>query len=354
MRPLDVPTPIDAAELRMVTHVASSIRSGSSPAWPKAPCIDTSSYTSTAAPSCLGDIALLVTGEFRSFLPPWRPRDNHWKGLDPDSVWNKIFERVVQPNGPADLFIHSWRSDLAHQLIARLPTPPCASICEEYGEQYVHRVLARYSGFRYIHGFLRFNNSRETPHIVDFFYKRFAALQLLERFERKRRRAYKTIVLTRPDVVMLSRVEVPATLEPSTIYVHGSDHHHDSTDTDTNVDPIQRGMCGQMPNDWFAYGDRKSMQAYLSAFPQLPSLHSRMRATPGSCDWWRCHNYRYNFTFLNNAEAYLGFHLRSEGLRCRELQEATPRVRMVLPPTRRRDWGPGWERPPEGWDSTPS
>ena len=81
------------------------------------------------------------------------------------------------------------------------------------------------------------------------------------------------------------------------------------------------------------------MEAYLSAFLELPQLHATMRKTPGSCDWWRCHNYRYNFTFLTNAEAYLGFHLRQRGLRCRELISSEPSVHLALPSTRQRDWG---------------
>lgn len=289
-------------------------------------------------------MAVLVTGEFRGFNAPWRPRDHHWKGLEPAKVWSRLYDHVVTPNGPADLFIHSWTGETAQRMVALLPARPCVSVCESYGDDYFRRVLTQYQGFRYIHGFLRFNNSRETPHIVDFFYKRYAGLQMLVRFEQRRQRPYRAVVLTRPDVVVLTKIVVPQGLEPSTIYLHDSDHHHDSTDRDTDADPIARGLCGQMPNDWFAFGDRSSMQAYLSAFPRLPWLHQRMRATPGSCDWWRCHNYRYNFTFLNNAEAYLGFHLRGEGLKCRELQAETPRVRIVLPPTRMRDWGPGWEK----------
>lgn len=138
---------------------------------------------------------------------------------------------------------------------------------------------------------------------------------------------------------MSQPIVLPPRMSPGTIYMHNTDHHHDSTDRDSTFDPISRGLCGQMPNDWFAFGDRASMRVYLQAFLELPQLHTHMRATPGSCDWWRCHNYRYNFTFLNNAEAYLGFHLRRNGLRCRDLQSAAPPVRMMLPPTRRRDWG---------------
>lgn len=55
---------------------------------------------------------------------------------------------------------------------------------------------------------------------------------------------------------------------------------------------MSHGLCGQMPNDWFAYGARAVMAQYLSAFPSLPKLHQAMRVTPGSCDYWRCHNYR--------------------------------------------------------------
>ena len=51
---------------------------------------------------------------------------------------------------------------------------------------------------------------------------------------------------------------------------------------------------------------------------------------------------RYNHTFLNNGEAYLGFHLRRSGLRCRDIRTlaAGAAVRLALPSTRKRDWGP--------------
>ena len=84
--------------------------------------------------------------------------------------------------------------------------------------------------------------------------------------------------------MLSAAIAVPSALEASTIYLHNSDHHHDSTDTDTDADPIHRRLCGQMPNDWFAYGDRQSMGAYLGAFADLPGIHARMRRTPGSCD----------------------------------------------------------------------
>lgn len=183
-------------------------------------------------------------------------------------------------------------------------------------------------------------------------------LRLLQRFEASRSREYAAVVLSRPDIVIVSKaIEVPRALESGTVYVHNSDHHHDSTDESTDSDPMSRGLCGQMPNDWFAYGDRASMGAYLSAFLTLPELHVRMRATRGSCDWWRCHNYRYNHTFLNSAEAYLGFHLRASSLKCVDVslqqsrseshghRRSAPipngaRAEMRLPLTRKRDWGP--------------
>ena len=334
-RLLDFPTAVDPAEAQRTTRFADP-----SVPWPQSPCSHTSPSASSALPrdACRASVAVLVAGEFRDFLQPYRPGDLHWRNLSAASVWRRLYETVVVPNGPADLFVHSWTSQLAQQLVAEVR--PCASVCEGYDREYVERILVRHQGFRLIRGFLRFNNSRETPHIVDFFFKRYAALQLMEAFEQRRGQAYRAVVLTRPDVVVLSRlIALPSRLKPSTVYVHNSDHHHDSTDMDTTADPIDRALCGQMPNDWFAYGDRASMGTYLRAFIELPQLHAQMRETRGSCDWWRCHNYRYNFTFLNNAEAYLGFHLRRSGLRCSELRAARPAVHMALPPTRRRDWG---------------
>lgn len=269
--------------------------------------------------------------------------DRHWKGVTPQKVWSRLIEAVALPNGPADLFVHSWDTALARELVARLPSPPCASVCEPYGLPYAGRVLANYAGFRLIHGFLRLNHSKETPHVVDFFYKRFAALQLLSRFEVARARRYAAVIVSRPDVYIFSTtidLRRLAPRETGTVYIHDTDHHHDSTDVDTTADPMAHGRCGQMPNDWFAYGDRDVMGQYLSAFPSLPQLHRQMRATPGSCDYWRCHNYRYNHTFLNSAEAYLGFHLRRSGLRCRDVRQLRPPVSMALPSTRQRDWGP--------------
>ena len=333
-RLLDLPTPVDPLESKRTTAY------GLYPnlPWPEPTC---SAAASSASPSCsaAASIAVLVAGEFRDFLPPFKPQHKHWSHLSAESVWRKLYDAVIAVNGPADLFVHSWEGELARKLVTR--SSVCASVCEVYGREYVERVLSRYAGFRVIRGFLRFNNTKETPHIVDFFYKRYAALQLLEAHERRRNQPYRALILTRPDVVVLSKeILVPSDLTPSTIYLHNSDHHHDSTDSDNTADPmVDHGICGQMPNDWFAYGDRRAMGQYLSAFVELPSLHRIMRETKGSCDWWRCHNYRYNFTFLNNAEAYLGFHLRQNKLRCRELQDATPPVKMLLPPTRRRDWG---------------
>ena len=47
-----------------------------------------------------------------------------------------------------------------------------------------------------------------------------------------------------------------------------------------------------------------------------------------------------NHTFLNNGEAHLGFHLRRSGLRCRDVRTMRPSVHLLLPATRKRDWGP--------------
>ena len=63
-----------------------------------------------------------------------------------------------------------------------------------------------------------------------------------------------------------------------------------------------------------------------------------MLSVKGNCVWWKCHNFRYNFSFLINAESYLGFHLREVGLGCRDLARMSPPVALSLPRTRRRDW----------------
>lgn len=358
-RLLDRPSPREdpkAAELRSNPGVWSS----KDQPWPDPACgvggagragsINAHSMRTSSRPGCVAAVAVLVVGEFREFLPPFKPRDARWKDLAPSSVWKRLHEAVVVPNGPGDLFIHSWDSRLVHELVATLAVPPCSAVCERYDDEYLRRILVQHPrSFRLLNGFLRLNNSRETPHIVDFFYKRYAALRTVEQYERDvRRQQYRALLLTRPDVVYMSRtVVVPQTLAPRTIYLQNSDHHHDSTDIDTTADPMDRGLCGQMPNDWFAYGDRDSMREYLGAFLSLSSIHAHMRVTPGSCDWWRCHNYRYNHTFLNNAEAYLGFHLRRTHLKCHDVSRTGSHpVRISLPPTRNRDWGPGWETPP--------
>ena len=225
-RLLDFPTPTSAAESQLTAN--SKSRFADVP-WPEPPCRgNQSSNPLPAVGSCSSDVALLVAGEFREFLPPYKPGERHWKNITPEKVWARLYEAVVKPNGPADLFVHSWDTALARQLVSALPSPPCSSVCETYGEEFASRVLARYDGFRYIRGYLRLNNSKETPHVVDFFYKRYAALKLLERFEASRQRAYRAVVLSRPDVYFLS----PAVhvrhleLEPLTVYAHDTDHQY--------------------------------------------------------------------------------------------------------------------------------
>ena len=359
-RLLDTPARVTLNETAFIAHSFRQYGASPSLLWSEPSCVplppsaaaresataQAPTFPSHSIARCTANVALLVTGEFRDFLPPFKPHDRHWKDLTPAKVWSRLIEALVKPNGPADVFVHSWDTALARELVAQLPAPPCASVCEEYGETYAARVLARYPDFRMIKGFLRFNHSKETPHVVDFFYKRYVSLQLLTRFEEARGRRYLAVILTRPDVVVATAT-VPVlgfggvdSLEPRSVYLHDSDHHHDSTDKDTTADPMARGQCGQMPNDWFAYGNRDVMGKYLSAFPSLPSIHREMRSTPGSCDYWRCHNYRYNHTFLNNGEAYLGFHLRRNQLHCIDVRHMKPPIHMALPSTRKRDWGP--------------
>lgn len=157
-RLLDNPTRASAAEL------AQRARLDPHAAWPEPPC-----HTPRAASRCSASVAVLITGEFRDFVPPWR--QGLEKSLTAVGVLSRLYDALVPPNGPADLFVHSWDSALARSLMAALPVPPCASVCERYGKPFFERLLARHTGFRLIDGYLRLNHSKETPHIVDFFYK---------------------------------------------------------------------------------------------------------------------------------------------------------------------------------------
>lgn len=294
---------------------------------------------------CPSAIAALLVGEIREFATPVRQSNHKWKSLTAESAWNGLQQALVASNGPADLLVHTWDGQLPRRLVAALPVPPCASVCESYGEAYMQRILSNFSGFRLIGGHLRIRDARETPHIVDFFYKRYAGLRLLQHVERQRGRRYRAVVMARPDVVFVSRaaVTLPTALRARTVYVHHSDHRRDSSGTGAAVadDPIQRGLCGENPNDWFAFGDRESMGDYLAAFPSLPELHARMHRMPGGCDWWKCHNYKRNGTLLINAEAFLGIHLRTVGLGCEDVsasRDFRPPIAIELPRTRRRDW----------------
>ena len=285
--------------------------------------------------SCSSDVAAIVVGEFRNFSAPIRRENQRWRELTAETAWRGLQQALVVSNGPADLFVHAWESELARNLVDHTIVPVCAAVCEAYGDAYMERIIANYSGFRKIGGNLRLRDRRETPHLIDFFYKRYAALLLLRRVEERRRRPYLAVVMSRPDVVIdPPAVPVrPSELLQSTVYMHNTDHHPDSTDTDSNTDPMARGLCGQTPNDWvrqgeasnpglipvcspclvaiarsnlwvalgdcalgkqFAFGDRRSMGMYMDAFPSLPSLSTRIRTVKGSCDWWKCHNYRYN------------------------------------------------------------
>ena len=132
----------------------------------------------------------------------------------------------------------------------------------------------------------------ETPHVVDYFYIKWRASQLLAHVEQTQRdgRPYASVVFVRPDVLFVSpRVVVLQSLPEFTVALLQTDHRPDSNDT-TLTDPLSRGQCGQTVNDWFAYGSSTSMKRFLDGFLHLPEVHDVMMATPGYCKWWKCHN----------------------------------------------------------------
>ena len=138
-RLLDPPTAPDSAELAQRATLDANVP------WPEPPCRAPAAAAAASA-VCSASVAVLVVGEFRSYVPPVKPRDNRWKDLTPSAVWRQIHKTIIKPNGPADVFVHSWDSELAMQLVSELPAPPCASVCEAYGGPFFERVLARYRG----------------------------------------------------------------------------------------------------------------------------------------------------------------------------------------------------------------
>mmetsp|Transcript_7598 Transcript_7598/g.18804 ORF Transcript_7598/g.18804 Transcript_7598/m.18804 type:complete len:359 (-) Transcript_7598:38-1114(-) len=314
--------------------------------------------------SCHGEVAVLVVGEFRELAQTGR-----WKSLpwSVSTAFEQLVNATLQIAAPmsSDVFVETWDNNFSRQALGlRMPgdeigfdhyanmrgtmctnglcdfrTALCQVRLEAYNETYALRLVSQYQWLRIIGGFLRIEDKRETPHIVDFFYKRYQALKLIEEVEARRGRAYTAILMTRPDIIVTSNGSaLPIPMRPRTIYVVGSDDRPDSNSTHPFRKPSSLGLCGQMPNDMFAVGDRLSMGRYLNTLPSLRNIHDEMLRTPGHCYWWKCHNHRHNRTFLMNAEAYLGFHLRREGLGCQDLQKAKNYVHIHLPRNRVRAW----------------
>ena len=64
--------------------------------------------------------------------------------------------------------------------------------------------------------------------------------------------------------------------------------------------------CGWMPNDLFAYGERKEMLAYSQLLAAVSEWYPRMRHEPSLRDWRKSPFARENGTFLGNQEGMLG------------------------------------------------
>ena len=93
------------------------------------------------------------------------------------------------------------------------------------------------------------------PHNARACRHRYQALQLLEEVEATRGRAYRAVLIMRPDLLITSSLEsLPTPPAIDSIYVVNSDHMPDSDDAH-HSDPHERGLCGQMPNDWLAMGE---------------------------------------------------------------------------------------------------
>lgn len=290
---------------------------------------DASSSTSSSVGATIGNctaaVAILIAGEARSGL----------------AVWERVQTALVAPNR-ADVLLHAWESSLAYEL--RDFFHPCAATFEPYNMTTKLAMQALVPRLKLIREHLYIIDHHETPHVVDYFYIKWRASQLLARVEQHQRsgKQYELVVFVRPDVNFLtSPVRVQLSQPELTVALLKTDHRPDSNDT-SHTDPFTRGQCGQTVNDWFAYGTSASMKLFLDGFRHLPELHDTMLATPGYCKWWKCHNFRYRGTFLNNAESFLGFHIRATGLRCVELTEQYAKpgyaVSAKLDTKRVRDW----------------
>ena len=311
-----------------------------------APCLRPDAHA-----ACSSSVALLAVGPFREFALQTGGKHPARFGFTSTGVWHHLLAALV-PMNAADLLVSTWDAPLVREVLAgERRVRPCATVCESFDDRYRVRLAnGSAGGFRLIDGNLRFKDARETPHTIDFFYRRQQALAMVERVEVARARRYEALIMVRPDVVFVQRnasagwIGDPSRLPPSTVYIFRSDHHRDSDSDpsigDAEADPMKRGLCGQQPHDWFAYGGRESMGRYLSGFPRLPALYDDLRRVKGACDWWKCHNYRRNFSFLINGESLLGIHLRRAGLRCRDVVAPwrQPPIEMMLPPTRKRGY----------------
>ena len=122
----------------------------------------------------------------------------HWNFFTPELALTSLINmsQRVAPSMRTDVFIETWDSPLVRRIFRKLsedsrssadrcadesghvtdcgitPVRPCRTRLEAYDEAYAVRVATKYPWVNILGGFLKIEDARETPHVVDFFYKR--------------------------------------------------------------------------------------------------------------------------------------------------------------------------------------
>ena len=166
------------------------------------------------------------------------------------------------------------------------------------------------SGSQFL-GFL--GNVQEAHHMLQAFYRQHHSFTLLEQALEGVALRPRVVVRARLDHFFDTKVLIPEALPPHSVWAPLSWGPISLEAGDTEP------ACPKMMNDFFAYGDWAGMQDYHSAYGNLTSLLTAMRADPGYRLHWEVGNVRAPGTFLHNPGAFLAWQLRTAGTRCFDL-----------------------------------
>ena len=158
----------------------------------------------------------------------------------------------------------------------------------------------------------------EVVHLAEPRIRRLLAQYhvLARAFELVRQTAHTTLVRARTDVAM-HRPILLVTVVPGAVHMEAG--KWEKRPHELAMYSHASKSCGQMPNDYFAYGSRDVMLQYAALLASASQWYPQMRRDPGVRDYrryLRAVGLRPNETFLDNEEGSLGFYLRWRGVRC--------------------------------------